>query len=56
MIFWEVLWAAVLIGGLAVFAVLAVVVSIRGFADIRSLFKSIEEQHAEEKGEERERD
>lgn len=56
MIFWKVLWAAVFIGGLATFAALAVVVSIRGFADIRSLFKSIEEQHAKAKGRERERD
>ena len=56
MILWKILWAAVLIGGLAVFAALAVVVSIRGFADIRSLFRSIEEQHAEAKGGEQEKD
>ena len=48
MIFWQILWAAVLVGGLALFAGLAIVVSIGGFFDIRSLFKSIEEQRAKE--------
>ena len=46
MIFWQILWAAVFLGGLVLFAGLAIVVSIGGFFDIRSLFKSIEEQHA----------
>ena len=46
--FWLVLWTLVLIFGLGIFAALAVVVSIRGFADIRALFRSIESQHSQE--------
>lgn len=48
--FWIVFWTLVLILGLGVFAGLAIVVSIGGFFDIKSLFKSIEEQHAESPG------
>ncbi len=37
----------VLLVSLLIFAVLAVAVSIGGFADIKSLFKSIERQHGD---------
>lgn len=45
MTFWLWFWTVVLVAGIGVFAVLAVVVAIGGFFDIRSLFKSIESQH-----------
>lgn len=48
---WMVFWTAVLIAGVAVFVVLAVVVSIGGFFDIRDLLRSIETQHGKKGGE-----
>ncbi|MFH1613906.1 MAG: hypothetical protein ABIG61_02325 [Planctomycetota bacterium] len=47
MVFWIVVWTVLLIIGLAVFAVLAVVVTIGGFFDVRSLFRKIDKQHEE---------
>ncbi len=44
---WIMLWKIVLIGGISLFAVLAVVVSIGGFFDIRRLFRTLRAQHAE---------
>ena len=43
--FWIDLWTITFIVGLGIFAVLAVAVTIGGIGDIRSLFKSIAEQH-----------
>ena len=40
------LWKIVMIGGIALFAVLAVVVRIGGFFNVRRLFKTLHEQHA----------
>ena len=42
---WMLMWKIVLIGGVALFAVLAVAVSIGGFFDVRQLFKTLREQH-----------
>ena len=42
--FWISLWKIFFFASLAVFAVLAVVVSIGGFFNIRSLFKSLTER------------
>lgn len=44
--YWIVLWKIVLIGGVALFATLAVVVTIGGALDIRRLFKTLHEEHA----------
>ena len=44
--FWIKLWTVVFVAGLSIFTILAIVVSIGGFFDVRSLFKSIEAQHA----------
>ncbi len=44
--FWILLWKAVLIGALALFAVLAVVVSIGGAIDVCRLLKTLREEHA----------
>ncbi len=45
--FWILLWKAVLIGGVGLFAVLAVVVTIGGAFDIRQLFRTLREEHAQ---------
>lgn len=44
--FWILLWKAVLIGGVGLFAALAVVVTIGGALDIRRLFQTLREEHA----------
>ena len=44
--FWIHFWRIVLVAALAVFAVLAVVVTIGGFRDVLALFRSIDAQHA----------
>ena len=43
--FWIHFWAIVLGVALAVFACLAVVVTVGGFFDIKALFRSIESKH-----------
>ncbi len=45
--FWILLWKAVLIGGVGLFAALAVVVTIGGALDIRQLFRTLREEHAQ---------
>ena len=45
--FWIYFWTYTLIAALAIFAALAVVVSIGGLFDIKTLFRSIEAKHAE---------
>ena len=52
--FWILLWKAVLIGGVGLFAVLAVVVTIGGAFDIRRLFQSLREDHARHMAESKE--
>lgn len=47
MSFWINFWTIVLIVGLTIFAGLAIVVSIGGVFNIRSLFKSLADQHSE---------
>ena len=42
--FWVLLWKAVLIGGLALFAVLAIVVTVGGALDIGRLFRTLREE------------
>ncbi len=44
--YWIILWKAVLILGVGLFAALAVVVTIGGALDIRRLFKTLHEDHA----------
>ena len=46
--FWMNLWTIVFFLSLLSFAGLAVVVSIGGFFNIKSLFKSLDEQHAKD--------
>ena len=43
--FWIQFWRIVLVAALAVFASLAVVVTIGGFRDVLALFRSIDAQH-----------
>ena len=43
--FWIVLWKIVLIAGVALFAALAVVVSIGGARDIKKLFQQLRDEH-----------
>ena len=43
---WINVWTVTFILGMILFALLAVVVTIRGMSDIRSLFRYIAEQHA----------
>ena len=46
--FWILLWKVVLIGGISVFAVVAVVVSFFGFLDIKKLFRTLDQEHQQE--------
>jgi hypothetical protein len=48
MSFWIWLWKAVFVVGVAVFAVMAVWVTIQGWRDIRSLFGTLAEERGEE--------
>ena len=45
---WMVLWKIVLIAGIALFAALAVVVTIGGFFDVTKLIRRLKEEHAED--------
>ena len=45
---WMILWKIVLIGGLALFAALAVLVSIGGFFDVAKLIRRLKEDHAQD--------
>ena len=45
--FWIILWKTVFFIGVGLFAVLAVAVTIGGFFDIRRLFRSLHERHAD---------
>ncbi|MBN2475723.1 MAG: hypothetical protein JXB62_14010 [Pirellulales bacterium] len=45
---WAEFWTWLLIGAVAVFAGLAVVVTIGGFFDVRALLRGIDAKHAEE--------
>lgn len=42
---WQIFWIIVLSFGILTFAVLAVVVTITGFGDVREMFRKIEDQH-----------
>ena len=46
--FWIGLWTVVLIAGIGLFATLAVVVTIGGAIDVRKLFRTLKEQHAQQ--------
>jgi hypothetical protein len=48
MAFWITFWGIVLALGLAAFSVLAVVVTVGGFADVKAMFRSIETHHEQE--------
>ncbi len=48
MAFWISFWAAVLGLGIAAFTVLAVVVTVGGFADVKAMFRNIERHHEQE--------
>ncbi len=45
---WIILWKVILIGGISVFAVVAVVVSFFGFLDIKKLLKTLDAEHEQE--------
>ena len=47
---WMLFWKIVLIGGIGLFAMLAVVVSIGGFFDVFRLLRVLREQHAQDRG------
>jgi hypothetical protein len=53
MIYWAALWKVLLIGGVGLFAAMAVVVSIGGIFDIKRLFARIAESHREQGDESR---
>jgi hypothetical protein len=44
---WALVWKVILIGGISLFAILAVVVSVGGFFDIRRLFRTLRQAHSE---------
>ena len=44
--FWTMLWEAVLLGSVGLFAVLVVVVAIGGAVDVARLLRSLREEHA----------
>jgi hypothetical protein len=48
--FWILLWKAVLIVGMTVFAGMAVWVTIGGARDIKRLFRTLDKQHHEDEG------
>jgi len=48
---WIILWKITLIGGLILFATMAVWVTIGGYSDIKRLFARIEASHEEEEPE-----
>lgn len=50
--FWINFWTALLIGAIVLFAGLAVVVTIGGFFDIKSLLRSLEAKHSEQERQE----
>lgn len=47
--FWIVLWKAVFCIGVGLFAILAVVVTVGGFFDIRELIRALHAEHASDK-------
>ncbi len=49
MTFWIYLWKIVLIGGLVLFGIMAVWVTIGGYFDIKRLFATLAESHEKEK-------
>ncbi len=49
MSFWVGFWTVVLILAVLVFAGMAVVVTIGGFFDLKSMFKRIEQQHQQDR-------
>lgn len=44
---WTNFWILVLIGGCGSFAVLALVVAVGGFRDVKAMFRRIDAEHAE---------
>ncbi|MFC1739074.1 hypothetical protein ACFL1G_08510 [Planctomycetota bacterium] len=48
MVFWKIFWTISLFASIGIFAALAVVVTIGGFFNIRSLFKSLTAKHKEQ--------
>ena len=46
--FWADFWAVVAALSLGIFAILAVVVAIGGFFDVKAMFKNLDSQHAEQ--------
>ena len=52
--FWIILWKILLVGGLILFAGMAVWVTIGGFFDIKRLFKRIAESHEQEQQDQQE--
>ena len=48
---WLTLWTAILVVTLSVFAVLTVVVAVGGYFDVKELFRSIDQRHAESRDE-----
>ena len=51
MVFWKIFWTISLFASMGIFAALAVVVTIGGFFNIRSLFKSLTAEHKEQEAE-----
>ena len=46
---WSIIWASCLIGSLAIFAVVAVVVTIGGAADLRRMLRRLDDEKLEGK-------
>lgn len=50
---WLILWKYLLMGAVSLFAVLALVITVGGFFDVKALFRSVDAQHKEAKHESR---
>lgn len=46
MVYWELAWKALFIGGIGIFAVMSVWVAVAGFRDIRKLLAGLEAKKA----------
>jgi hypothetical protein len=50
MAFWQWLWTLVWFGGLALFAVLAVIITVQGARDLKALLRGLREERTDEPG------
>jgi hypothetical protein len=48
---WLTIWTVLLIAGVGAFAVMALVVTVGGFFDVRAMFRKIDQDHQQSSGE-----